>query len=145
MRCFDRIHSLREQLSLWRKEGQTLALVPTMGNLHAGHFALVTRAQEVAQRVVVTIFVNPTQFVEGEDYTAYPRTFAADRQALDALGADLLFHPPVSEMYPEGMRQQTLVTVAGLDDILCGKFRQGHFAGVATVVTKLFNITQPDV
>jgi len=145
MHCFDRIQPLQEQLSSWRSEGQSIALVPTMGNLHAGHLALVKRAQQIAQGTVVTIFVNPTQFVQGEDYAAYPRTFENDRLALEALGTDILFHPPVSAMYPDGVQQQTRVTVDGLDDIFCGKFRKGHFTGVATVVTKLFNIIQPDV
>jgi len=116
-----------------------------MGNLHAGHLALVKKAQQVAQRTVVTIFVNPTQFVQGEDFAAYPRTFEYDRLALEKIGADILFHPAVGEMYPDGMEQQTRVIVDGLDDIFCGNFRRGHFTGVATIVTKLFNIVQPDV
>jgi pantoate--beta-alanine ligase len=145
MLCFDRIQPLREQLSAWRKQGQSIALVPTMGNLHAGHLLLVQKAQQIADRTVATIFVNPTQFVPGEDYAGYPRTFEDDRKALEATGTDVLFHPDVHEMYPDGAGPQTRVTVAGLDDIFCGKFRPGHFSGVATVVTKLFNITEPDV
>jgi len=145
MLCFDRIQPLREQLSVWRKQGQSIALVPTMGNLHAGHLSLVKKAQQIADRTVATIFVNPTQFVPGEDYAAYPRTFEDDRKALEATGTDVLFHPDVHEMYPDGAGPQTRVTVTGLDDIFCGKFRPGHFSGVATVVTKLFNITEPDV
>ena len=136
---------MREQVSAWRQQGRSIALVPTMGNLHTGHLALVKRAQQIADRTVATIFVNPTQFVQGEDYAAYPRTFDDDRMALEKTGTDVLFHPDVREMYPDGAGQQTQVTVAGLDDIFCGKFRPGHFSGVATVVTKLFHITEPDV
>lgn len=136
---------MRAQLSAWRKQDRSIALVPTMGNLHAGHLSLVTKAQQIADRTVATIFVNPTQFVQGEDYAAYPRTFDDDRKALEASGADVLFHPEVHEMYPDGAEKQTQVTVTGLDDIFCGKFRPGHFSGVATVVTKLFIITEPAV
>ena len=145
MLCFDRIQPMREQVSAWRQQGRSIALVPTMGNLHTGHLALVKRAQQIADRTVATIFVNPTQFVQGEDYAAYPRTFDDDRMALKKTGTDVLFHPDVREMYPDGAGQQTQVTVAGLDDIFCGKFRPGHFSGVATVVTKIFHITEPDV
>ena len=136
---------MREQLSAWRKQGQSIALVPTMGNLHAGHLALMKMALQIAQRTIATIFINPTQFVQGEDYAAYPRTIEDDRKVLEASGVDVLFHPEVNEMYPGGTEMQARVTVAGLDDIFCGKFRPGHFTGVATVVTKLFNITEPDV
>ena len=136
---------MREQLSAWRKQGRSIALAPTMGNLHAGHLSLVKKAQQIADRTVATIFVNPAQFVQREDYAAYPRTFEKDRKALEASGADVLFHPEVNEMYPEGAEMQTRVTVTGLDDIFCGKFRPGHFSGVATAVTKLFHITEPDV
>jgi len=136
---------LREQLSAWRKQGRSIALAPTMGNLHAGHLSLVKKAQQIADRTVATIFVNPVQFVQREDYAAYPRTLEDDRKALEASGADVLFHPEVNEMYPEGAEMQTRVTVTGLDDIFCGKFRPGHFSGVATAVTKLFHITEPDV
>jgi pantoate--beta-alanine ligase len=145
MLCFDRIQSLREQLSDWRRQGLSLALVPTMGNLHAGHLALIKKARQIADRTLATIFVNPTQFASGEDYTGYPRTFADDRHALETTGTDILFHPGVREIYPDGTELQTRMTVAGLDNIFCGKFRPGHFSGVATVVTKLFNITGPDV
>lgn len=145
MLCFDTIQSLREQLSAWRKQSRSIALVPTMGNLHAGHLALIKKAQQIADRTVATIFVNPTQFVQGEDFAAYPRTFENDRKLLEESGADVLFHPEVQQMYPDGTELQTRVTVAGLDDIFCGKFRPGHFSGVATVVTKLFHITEPDV
>lgn len=145
MLCFDTIQPLREHLSAWRRQGRSIALAPTMGNLHAGHLALVKKAQKIAGRTVATIFVNPTQFAQGEDFAAYPRTFEDDRKALEASGADVLFHPEVLEMYPEGTELQTRVTVAGLDDIFCGQFRPGHFSGVATVVTKLFHITEPDV
>jgi pantoate--beta-alanine ligase len=144
MHCIDRVRALRERLAGWRSQGQKIALVTTMGNLHAGHLSLVTRAKQIADRTVVTVFVNPTQFVQGEDYAAYPRTFEEDREKLESAGTDLLFHPAVEEIYPDGFLRQTKVMVEGLDDILCGKFRPGHFTGVATVVTKLLNIIQPD-
>jgi pantoate--beta-alanine ligase len=145
MLCFDRIQPMREQVSAWRKQGRSIALVPTMGNLHAGHLALVKKAIQIADHTIATIFVNPTQFVQGEDYASYPRTFDDDRMVLESAGTDVLLHPDVHEMYPDGPAQQTQVVVSGLDDILCGKFRPGHFSGVATVVTKLLHITTPDV
>ena len=141
----DRIIPLREQLSSWRQSGQSIALVPTMGNLHAGHMSLVEEAKRFADRIVVTIFVNPIQFVAGEDFASYPRTIDEDRAKLKATGTDILFHPAEEEIYPENPEQQTTVTVPLLDSVFCGKSRPGHFSGVATVVTKLFNIIQPDV
>ena len=145
MHSYTRISELRGRLARWRHAGETVALVPTMGNLHAGHLDLIKEAQQSARRVVATIFVNPVQFVAGEDYASYPRTLDADRKALADAGVDALFHPEVDEIYPDGVPQATHVSVTGLDGILCGKFRPGHFAGVATVVTKLFVIVQPDV
>ena len=145
MHSYTRISQLRGRLARWRHAGETVALVPTMGNLHAGHLDLIKEAQQSARRVVATIFVNPVQFVAGEDYASYPRTLDADRKALADAGVDALFHPEVDEIYPDGVPQATHVSVTGLDGILCGKFRPGHFAGVATVVTKLFVIVQPDV
>ncbi|OGT64386.1 MAG: pantoate--beta-alanine ligase [Gammaproteobacteria bacterium RIFCSPLOWO2_02_47_7] len=141
----DRIFPLREQLSSWRQSGQSIALVPTMGNLHAGHLSLVDKAKTVADRVVVTIFVNSIQFVAGEDFASYPRTIGQDRAKLAAIGTDILFHPLEEEIFPESPEQHTTVMVPSLDNIFCGKFRPGHFAGVATVVAKLLNIIQPDV
>jgi pantoate--beta-alanine ligase len=145
MLVIDRIIPLREQLSAWRQSGQSIALVPTMGNLHAGHLSLVEMAKEFADRIVVTIFVNPVQFVAGEDYDSYPRTIDQDQEMLAASGTDILFHPPEEEIYPENSQNQTIITVPSLDSIFCGKSRPGHFAGVATVVAKLFNAIQPDV
>ena len=136
---------LRQRVRRWRDIQQRVALVPTMGNLHAGHIALVKRAQQLAERVVVTIFVNPLQFGPKEDFGAYPRTPDADRLQLAATGTDLLFAPEVEEMYPQGMEEVTRVEVPGLSGILDGASRPGHFTGVATVVNKLFNMVQPDV
>jgi pantoate--beta-alanine ligase len=138
------IASLRENLHGWRKFDETVALVPTMGNLHAGHLSLVEVAHQLADRVVVSIFVNPTQFGPGEDFAAYPRTLDSDRRQLTRAKVDILFAPTVEEMYPNGEEGATVVSVPGLSRILCGEFRPGHFDGVASVVTRLFNIVQPD-
>ncbi len=116
-----------------------------MGNLHEGHLQLLRRAKSQCDCVVVSIFVNPLQFGKGEDLDAYPRTMAADKQKLFAEGTDFLFAPSVEDMYPEGLGPQTLVSVPQISETLCGKSRPGHFAGVATVVCKLFNMVQPDV
>jgi pantoate--beta-alanine ligase len=139
------IEELRRKLQAWRTNGERIALVPTMGNLHPGHLHLVQEARRLADRVVVTIFVNPLQFGEGEDFESYPRTLEQDQGQLTASGADLLFSPAVSEVYSHPQREQTLVEVPGLSGILCGASRPGHFAGVATVVCKLFNMVQPDL
>jgi len=139
------IASLRENLGGWRGFGETVALVPTMGNLHAGHRSLVEIARPLADRVVVSIFVNPTQFGPGEDFAAYPRTLDQDRRLLTRANVDILFAPAIDEIYPEPSRPGTQVSVPGLSAILCGQFRPGHFDGVASVVTRLFNIVQPDV
>ncbi len=139
------VQALREQVASWRMSGERVALVPTMGNLHEGHLALVTRAREIADRVVVSVFVNPLQFGEGEDFDAYPRTLEDDSRKLDGVKADLIFAPSVREVYPKPQAEQTRVEVPGLSDILCGESRPGHFTGVATVVCKLFNMAQPDV
>jgi len=139
------IADVRAQVQAWHRAGESVAFVPTMGNLHAGHLALVARARELAERVVVSIFVNPLQFGEGEDLEAYPRTPEEDRQQLQAAGADLLFMPSEQEIYPGGREGVTFVEVPGISGLLCGASRPGHFRGVATVVCKLFNIVQPDV
>ena len=141
----DNIADLRKQVREWRTARKKIALVPTMGNLHAGHLSLVEKAKQDADKVITSIFVNPTQFVEGEDYAEYPRTLETDLGRLDELGTDLVFNPEVNEIYSAGLEGQTQVLVPGLDNIFCGKFRPGHFAGVATVVTRLFNIVQPDI
>ncbi|MDK2122810.1 pantoate--beta-alanine ligase [Parachitinimonas caeni] len=135
------------ELRAWRKTllvaGETLAFVPTMGNLHEGHLALVAAARQHARRVVVSIFVNPLQFGQGEDYLTYPRTFDEDCAKLEAAGVDVVFHPSVEELYPR-TEQRYKVEPPAIQDELCGKFRPGHFRGVATVVTKLFNIVQSE-
>lgn len=139
------IAEVRSLVAAWRAAGQRVAFVPTMGNLHAGHIHLVDEAHRHADKVVASIFVNPLQFGPSEDFAAYPRTLAADQEKLAAAGCDLLFAPGEQEMYPLGRDGLTFVEVPGLSDILCGAFRPGHFRGVATVVSKLFNIVQPDV
>lgn len=135
---------LRTQIETWRRGGN-VAFVPTMGNLHAGHLSLVQKARELADRVVVSIFVNPLQFGEGEDFTSYPRTLERDATSLEGEGTDLLFAPSVQTMYRKPPTEQTRVEVPGLSHVLCGATRPGHFVGVATVVCKLFNMVQPDV
>ena len=136
---------LRKRIARWRAIDQKVALVPTMGNLHAGHIALVKHAQQLADRVVVSIFVNPMQFGPKEDFGAYPRTPDADKLQLAVAGTDLLFTPEVDEVYPGGMDKVSRVEVPAFDGILDGASRPGHFTGVATVVMKLFNMVQPDV
>lgn len=143
MKTIRTIASLRENLHTWREFDESVALVPTMGNLHAGHLSLVEIAHTLADRVVVSIFVNPTQFGPGEDFAAYPRTLDSDRRQLTRAKVDILFAPSVAEMYPLGEEGATVVSVPGLSRILCGEFRPGHFDGVASVVTRLFNIVQP--
>lgn len=139
------IDDIRTQVRAWRAQGETIAFVPTMGNLHQGHITLVREAASKCDHVVASIFVNPMQFGQNEDLDAYPRTLAADSEALTAAGAELLFTPTPAVMYPKGLEQQTYVEVPGISDVLCGASRPGHFRGVATIVCKLFNIVQPDV
>jgi len=141
----NQISRLREIVSAWHGAGQRVGFVPTMGNLHAGHIALVEEARRRADRVVVSIFVNPLQFGPQEDFAAYPRTLEQDCALLAAAGTDLLFAPSVAAVYPRGQEEQTRVEVPGISDILCGSHRPGHFVGVATVVCKLFNMVQPDL
>ena len=136
---------LRTVIAAWRKAGETIAFVATMGNLHQGHFTLVKEAKRKASKVVVSIFVNPMQFGEGEDFESYPRTLQQDGDALNELGVDLLFTPEVSDVYHRDMSTTTRVEVPGLSNILCGKHRPGHFVGVTTVVAKLFSMVQPDI
>lgn len=142
MQTVNTIATLRQILKPWRMRGERIAFVPTMGNLHAGHISLVEAARQQAERIVVSIFVNPTQFGAGEDFESYPRTEKEDAEKLQASGVDLLFLPSIAEMYAPNSR--TVVSVSGLADMYCGAFRPGHFNGVATVVSKLFNIVQPD-
>lgn len=136
---------LRSELAAWRRSGERIAVVPTMGNLHAGHARLVEEAKLRAERVVVTIFVNPLQFGPKEDFDRYPRTPDEDRRLLEQFSVDLLFTPTVADMYPRGKESSTLVDVPELSGLLCGQFRPGHFVGVATVVAKLLNLVGADV
>jgi pantoate--beta-alanine ligase len=140
--CHDS-ESLRACISDWKQQHLSVALVPTMGNLHAGHISLVDRAHREADKVVVSIFVNPTQFGPNEDFNSYPRTLGADCEKLDAAHTDLVFAPAVDVMYPRP--NLTWVDIEQLGDTLCGANRPGHFRGVCTVVSKLFNLVQPDV
>jgi len=142
MQTVTTVSELRDIISAWRLEGETVALVPTMGNLHEGHLRLVHEARKKASRVVVSIFVNPTQFGKGEDFDSYPRTEQEDQQKLKVANADLLFLPLVTEVY--GVDNKTCVTVTGISELYCGASRPGHFSGVATIVCKLFNMVQPD-
>lgn len=144
MQVFHHIQSLREALAAERKAGKRIGFVPTMGNLHSAHIELVKIAQRNCDVVVTSIFVNPLQFGLNEDWDKYPRTLAADSAKLEAVGCNYLFCPDEKEIYPNGMAEQTRVIVPTMTDVLCGASRPGHFEGVTTVVTKLFNIVQPD-
>ena len=139
------VAALRAQVARWRRVGERIALVPTMGNLHAGHFSLVALARQHADRVVASIFVNPTQFGPNEDFSRYPRTPESDEAGLAAAGCDLVFRPTVAEMYPLGAEHCVAIRVPGLTNELDGAARPAHFDGVATVVLRLFNMAQPDV
>lgn len=145
MRTLHEIAPLRETLDDARRRGLRIALVPTMGNLHEGHLALVAEARRRGDLVVATIFVNPMQFGPGEDLEAYPRTLAEDQHKLEAAGCQLLFAPDSATIYPRGLEAQTRVYVPEVSEGLCGGDRPGHFDGVATVVTMLFHLVQPDV
>ena len=145
MQTVTAIEALRARIRQWRQAGQRIGFVPTMGNLHAGHLALMAEAARRCERVVASIFVNPLQFDEQADLDAYPRTLEADRARLEEQGIDLLFAPDEATLYPRGRDAITRVSVTGLDDLLEGAARPGHFIGVATVVTKLFNCVQPDL
>lgn len=145
MRTFRANKPLSKAIITDKRDGKKIAFVPTMGNLHQGHIQLVRKAKQVADRVVVSIFVNPLQFCANEDLDSYPRTLSQDKEKLFAEGVDYLFCPDVDQVYPQGMERQTLVIVPDLSDMLCGADRPGHFAGVTTVVNKLFQIVQPDI
>jgi len=144
MHIVNAITQLRENISNARSQGMRVGFVPTMGNLHEGHLTLVKRAKEISDYVVVSIFVNPLQFGANEDLDKYPRTPEQDADLLSGAGADLLFMPTVVEMYPGGLQLQTKVCVPDITTLLEGASRPGHFDGVSTVVTKLFNMVQPD-
>ncbi|KQN58178.1 pantoate--beta-alanine ligase [Erwinia sp. E602] len=136
---------LRREIRRWRQDGQRIALVPTMGNLHDGHMTLVDEARARADIVVASIFVNPMQFERADDLARYPRTLQQDCEKLNQRGADLVFAPAPADIYPQGLGEQTFVEVPGLSTLLEGASRPGHFRGVSTIVSKLFNLVQPDV
>ena len=144
MRTVNTIKELRAMVRGWRQQGKTIALVPTMGNLHKGHLSLVRRAAEVADIVVTSIFVNPMQFGASEDLDSYPRTLVEDQSLLVEAGNTLLFTPSAADIYPAGLAHQTKVVVPDVSEGHCGASRPGHFDGVATVVTMLLNMVQPD-
>ncbi len=145
MKTADSIHDLQVELARYGDAGLRVALVPTMGALHEAHLQLIDEARRHADRVVASVFVNPSQFGPGEDFDAYPRNLEADARLLASRGTDLVFAPAVEEVYPDGAALATRVEVPQLGGILCGRSRPGHFAGVATVVAKLFNLVRPHV
>ena len=145
MEIYHHVSSMRQALHSARSEGKRVGFVPTMGNLHAAHLALVETAKKHADVVVVSIFVNRLQFGLNEDWDKYPRTLEADANKLRSVACDYLLCPEETEIYPNGMDAQTRVIVPSMADVLCGASRPGHFEGVTTVVSKLFNIVQPDV
>ncbi|WP_215396572.1 pantoate--beta-alanine ligase [Rheinheimera oceanensis] len=145
MKILNSIAALRAQISAWRQNGERIAFVPTMGNLHNGHLKLVDVAKSHADRVIVSIFVNPMQFGKNEDLDSYPRTLEADCAGLTTHGTDAVFTPTPDIMYPRGLDVQTFVEVPMLGDLHCGASRAGHFRGVSTIVCKLFNLVQPDI
>ena len=144
MQVFHKISGLRDSLSGHRIQGQTIGFVPTMGNLHDGHLALIKQAKQSNDIVVCSIFVNALQFGLNEDWDKYPRTYDSDCEKLLSIGCDYLFFPDDKEMYPNGLDTQSRVICPTMTDVLCGASRPGHFEGVTTVVSKLFNIVQPD-
>jgi pantoate--beta-alanine ligase len=139
------VDDLRARVRAWRRAGERIGFVPTMGNLHNGHFSLCEIVRSQADRVVASVFVNPTQFGPREDFASYPRTLEQDQTGLAACGCNLLFAPPVDAIYPFGPQESVRIEVPGISDVLEGALRPGHFSGVATVVTKLFNMVQPDL
>ncbi|GGY95881.1 pantoate--beta-alanine ligase [Shewanella fodinae] len=140
-----KIEEIRARIKTWKNKGESVAFVPTMGNLHAGHISLITEGRRRADHVVASIFVNPMQFGPNEDLAGYPRTLEADQQKLVEAGCELLFLPTPEIIYPRGLAAQTFVEVPGISEQLCGATRPGHFRGAATIVCKLFNIVQPDI
>ena len=135
---------LREKIKQLKQQGESIAFVPTMGNLHDGHLELVRQAKQKASTVVVSIFVNPMQFNNAQDLQNYPKTLSEDKIALEKQGVDIVFTPTVQTIYPHGLKKQTYVEVPGLSDCLEGELRPGHFRGMSTIVAKLFNLVQPD-
>ena len=145
MQVLENVSGLSDALQSWRDSGERIALVPTMGNLHDGHLSLIRRAQQDADKVVSSIYVNPLQFDRPDDLTHYPRTLQRDLELLEAEGVDLVFTPTDTDIYPDGIEMSTKVDVPRISTILCGAHRAGHFVGVATVVCKLFNMVLPDI
>ncbi|ETX09477.1 pantoate--beta-alanine ligase [Marinomonas ushuaiensis DSM 15871] len=144
MKTFHTVAELRAALKVERLQDKSIVFVPTMGNLHDGHMSLIRKAKEEGEVIVSSIFVNPMQFSDQSDLERYPKTLEEDKRVLEANGCHYLFAPDALEMYPDGKRSQTQIEVVGISDILCGASRPGHFVGVSTVVTKLFNMVQPD-
>lgn len=142
MKIIETISEMREFVEVAQQQGRSIALVPTMGSLHEGHLTLMRRAKQCCDIVVVSIFVNPTQFGPNEDFAKYPRDLTGDSKAAASAGVEVIFHPQAKEMYPEGY--SSFVDIEGITQKLCGLSRPGHFRGVATVVNKLFNIIQPN-
>lgn len=145
MKVVSTISDLKEQVRQWRKAGQTIGFVPTMGNLHQGHASLVEKANALADKVVVSIFINPMQFDNQEDLAKYPRTVEDDCEVLRGMNTDMLFLPTPELIYPKGLDNQSFIEVPTLSDMFCGASRPGHFRGVTTVVSKLFNLVEPDL
>ncbi|WMJ68750.1 pantoate--beta-alanine ligase [Stenotrophomonas sp. 24(2023)] len=145
IQTFNELGALRAQIARWKREGLRVALVPTMGNLHGGHHSLVALARQYADKVVASIFVNPTQFGPNEDFSRYPRTPDADVAGLEQAGCDAVWLPSVETMYPLGVENTTQMHAPGVSDVLEGAHRPGHFDGVCTVVARLFLQVQPDV
>lgn len=145
MKIVNQIQELRQQVKIWRLQSLKIAFVPTMGNLHDGHLALVRAAHQHADKVIVSIFINPMQFGLSEDIDNYPKTHEQDKDKLAEENTDLLFMPSSEIIYPKGYTDNTFVEVPNISNLYCGKSRPGHFRGVATVVCKLFNLVQPDV
>lgn len=145
MHTFSDIQKLRHQISTWRDKGKSIALVPTMGHLHEGHFSLIDIAKSHADIVIVSIFINPTQFNQSKDFEQYPRTLSSDLDSVKNLHIDAVFTPEEKDIYPNGPSNAPLIHIPELSEHFCGKFRPGHFDGVCTVVAKLFNIISPDI
>jgi pantoate--beta-alanine ligase len=139
------VTELRQYVQHWKDHSQSIAFIPTMGNLHAGHMSLIEKGQSLSDRTICSIFVNPMQFGPNEDWDHYPRSLESDLQQLEDIGCDLVYLPTASELYPEGLEKISHVEVTDLTDNFEGAHRPGHFTGVATVVLKLFNIVRPDV
>jgi len=144
MKIIQEVIKLNQLVTEWKNNNNTIALVPTMGSLHFGHISLIKEAKKLASKTVISIFVNPIQFGQGEDYESYPSTIDLDKKKLEEEGVDVLFIPDLKQLYPMGTETDTRITVPYISEILCGQQRPGHFSGVATVVTKLLVTSKPD-